>query len=370
MTNNAECLDEWLLLARCPGLGPLTAQRLLLRCGDAAGIIRASASLWREAGLSLAGCHWLQAPDRAALARDREWLAVAGRGLITRQDPRYPEALAAIPDAPAWLFTLGDTDLLASPAFAIVGSRNPSAAGLDHARGFASELARAGLVIVSGLADGIDAAAHAGALAADGMTVALCGTGLDRVYPARNRDLARQIGTNGLLVSEFPPGTAPKPGHFPRRNRLIAGLTLGCLVVEAARTSGSLITARLAMEYGREVFALPGSVHNPLARGCHRLIREGAKLVETTADILEEIAPLVPAGPASAAGQSSPDAGGAAPDPEYRELLDCLGHTPARVDDLVERTGLTPEAVSSMLLILELQGLIVSTPGGAFTRKT
>lgn len=364
----------WLILARTPGLGPRTLEALRARCGDSPdAILAARRGTWRDAGLPAAGCDWLAAPDATTIAEDQAWLAQPGHDLITRDDPRYPRLLAELPDAPAWLFTIGDTDLLAAPGFAVVGSRNPSRDGIEHARGFAAELAGAGLAVVSGLADGIDAAAHAGALDAEGMTVAVCGTGLDRVYPARNRELARRIAETGLLVSEYARGTPALRANFPRRNRIIAGLSVGVLVVEAARTSGSLITARLGRDHGREVFALPGSIHNPLARGCHRLIREGARLAESSADILAEIAPQLPrpaAGAAPSASPAEPDQGeAAAPDGEHQRLLACMGDAPVDVDTLVERAGLTPDAVSSMLLILELQGFVTSGPGGVFTRK-
>jgi DNA processing protein len=293
------------------------------------------------------------------------WLSQPGHHFLTADDPRYPRALLAIGET-APLFALGDPEVLQQRQLAIVGSRHPTPAGLDNTRDFAAELASRGLVITSGLALGVDGAAHEAALAAGGLTVAVCGTGLDRVYPARHRDLARRIAEHGVLISEFPPGTPPLPGHFPRRNRLISGLSMGVLVVEAALNSGSLITARTATGQGREVFAIPGSIHNPLARGCHRLIRDGAKLVESVDDILEEIAPQL--------GMFSPLARHSAATPEdaptiecgHRQLLTAIGFEPARVDTLVERTGLTAEAVSSMLLILELRGLVAQAPGGAY----
>lgn len=363
---------DWLVLTRTPGLGPRTMTALRRRCGDPAGILAAGTACWREAGLPSAGCAWLADPDTTRLDADQAWLEQDGHYLITTDDPAYPAMLRELPDAPPWLFAAGDTDLLGAPGFAVVGSRNPSRDGLEHAHGFAGELANAGLAVVSGLADGIDAAAHAGALDVDGMTVAVCATGLDRVYPARNRDLARRVAESGLLVSEFALGTPAQRGHFPRRNRIIAGLAVGTLVVEAARHSGSLITAHRALDYGREVFALPGSVHNPLARGCHRLIRDGARLVENVNDILEEIAPQLPAGAAPDAQPAPDTAIRTDPDalaPEYHSLLDCVGDRPVSVDELVERTGLTPDAVSSMLLILELQGFVTPGPGGVFTRN-
>ena len=225
------------------------------------------------------------------LEADLQWLQSPAHDLITATDPRYPERLGQLPGAPLALFTRGDPELLGRPQIAIVGARSATPQGLENAQAFAAELCRRGLVVTSGLALGVDAAAHRGALAAGGLTIAACATGLDRVYPARHRDLAHQIIEEGLLVSEFPTGVTARAESFPRRNRIISGLSLGVLVVEAANPSGSLVTARHAAEQGRELFAIPGSIHNPMARGCHRLIRDGAKLVETAADILEEIAP-------------------------------------------------------------------------------
>jgi DNA processing protein len=262
--------------------------------------------------------------------------------------------------------------LLSAPQLAMVGSRNPSVEGRRNAEEFAEYLTKCGLVITSGMALGIDAASHRGALKAGGGTVAVWGTGLDRPYPPRNRDLAEEIAAKGVVISEFPPGTPPLPMHFPRRNRIISGLAVGTLVVEAASQSGSLITARLASEQGREVFAIPGSIHNPMARGCHRLLREGAKLVQAGSDILEELAPLLGlefpvVATDSGAVQTTADA--APPeDPEYKLLLNSLDFAPTSVDALVERTGLTPDVVSSMLLMLELQGQVEASPGGRYSR--
>lgn len=247
----------------------------------------------------------------------------------------------------------------------MVGSRNPSVEGRRNAEEFAEYLAHCGLVITSGMALGIEAASHKGALKG-GTTVAVWGTGLDKPYPHWNRELAEEIAAKGLVLTEFPPGTPPLPTHFPRRNRIISGLSVGTLVVEAARQSGSLITARLANEQGREVFAIPGSIHNPMARGCHQLLRNGAKLVESAADIFEELAPQLDL-PRPAAAAT--DASGAAPeDPEYKLLLNSLDYAPTSVDALVERTGLTPDVVSSMLLMLELQGQVAASPGGRYSR--
>lgn len=293
----------------------------------------------------------------------------SGAQLVTLTDPAYPPLLKQIPDPPIALFARGDVSLLAQPQLAMVGSRNPSVEGRRNAEEFAAYLAQCGLVITSGMALGIDAASHKGALK-KGQTVAVWGTGLDKAYPPRNRELAEEIAAKGLVVTEFPPGTPPLPTHFPRRNRIISGLSVGTLVVEAARQSGSLITARLASEQGREVFAIPGSIHNPMAKGCHRLLRDGAKLVESAADILEELSPLLGLEAAPQPGaQPAPGAESAAPeDPEYKLLLNSLDFAPTSVDALVERTGLTPDVVSSMLLMLELQGHVEASPGGRYSR--
>jgi DNA processing protein len=295
-----------------------------------------------------------------------------GRHLAVAIDsPLYPPLLARLDDAPPVLFVDGDVAVLGEPQLAIVGSRNPTAAGRDTAFDFAAELARAGLTITSGLAAGIDTAAHEGALAAGGRTVAVCGTGLDITYPPANQALARRIAAAGAVVSEFPAGTPPRPENFPRRNRVLSGLALGVLVIEAAQRSGSLITARLAGEQGREVFAVPGSIHNPLARGCHRLIRDGAKLVESVADVLAELSPLAAAAGAAPPPQASDSArdSGRALDSEYEMLLNALGFEPVDVDTLVARTGYAASSVCSMLLILELRGEVESRAGGRCCRR-
>jgi DNA processing protein len=288
--------------------------------------------------------------------------------------------LAEIPASPAALFTVGDVDALWQPQLAVIGSRNPTAGGIENARDFAGTLARKGFAITSGLAVGIDGAAHRAALDAGATTVAVLGSGLDRIYPARNRGLAEDISKQGVLVSEFPPGTAPAREHFPQRNRIISGLSLGVLVIEAALNSGSLITARLAAEQGREVFALPGSIHNPLSKGCHRLIRDGARLVETDTEILQELAPLAGRLAASLRLQMDIETdeklvnSGAEPnladDPDYSQLWSCLGYDPLPMDTLITNSGLTAKAVSAMLLMLELRGRVEAHPGGAFSRKT
>nr|VFJ94971.1 MAG: DNA protecting protein DprA [Candidatus Kentron sp. LFY] len=255
------------------------------------------------------------------------------------------------------------------PQIAIVGSRNPTPTGQEIAFDFARKLARMGFVITSGLATGIDGAAHRGAIAGGGRTIAVMGTEIDRVYPARHRQLGLDIVRNGACISEFPLGTPPLAGHFPLRNRIISGLGLGILVVEATTRSGSLITARLAAEQSREVFAIPGSIHNPLSRGCHMLLRQGAKLVESASDILEEIGPqdILPSLETGAEPDAEPPRDSEL-DAKYRSLLDNLGFEPTSMDVLVERTGFTVEAISSMLLTLELGGLVASIPGGRYSR--
>lgn len=365
-------LRHWLALVRVPGLGPQLGQALLSRFGNVEAIFSASPAAWRESGAGDKSVEGLANPDWEGVDLDIDWLESERHTFVSVEDPNYPERLKEIPNPPLGLFCKGDVELLTSVQLAMVGSRNPSRTGMDLADDFASTLSGRGLVITSGLAMGVDAISHEAALRANGLTVAVCGTGLDRVYPARNKALAHAIADEGLLISEFPTGTPPARQHFPRRNRIISGLSLGTLVVEAARESGSLITARMAMEQGREVFAIPGSIHNPLARGCHRLIREGAKLVETAEDILEELAPLLPIVDNAAA--SAPPASGneAAPalDDDYQKLLEAMGFEPLDVNAIVERSGLTAESVSSMLLILELQGQVSLAPGGAYVRNS
>ncbi|MGH8457157.1 MAG: DNA-processing protein DprA [Stenotrophobium sp.] len=358
-----EELKSWLILIRAAGVGPVTVQRLIERFYTAQGALQAGPSGWRSIGLGGEPQTALSSPDLALIERDLEWLARDRRTLIPINDPRYPPLLRECTGAPAALFCQGDPDLLPLPQVAIVGARSASPQGLENARAFAAELARRGLVITSGLALGIDGAAHRGALEADGFTVAVCGTGLDRVYPAQHRELAHQIALRGLLISEFPPGTPVRPENFPRRNRIISGLALGVLVVEAARESGSLITARIASEQGREVFAIPGSIHSPMARGCHGLIRQGAKLVETAEDILEEIAPHI-AGAKPVLSRTA----AAELDPAHEKILGALGADTLGVDQLVERTGLNVDALSGALLTLELEGRIAAAAGGAYQR--
>jgi len=282
-------------------------------------------------------------------------------------DDNYPELLGQISRPPSKLFVRGEPGLLQMPALAIVGSRNPTQAGARNAFEFARHLGSMGFCIVSGLAEGIDTAAHRGALDAGAATIAFLGHGIDRVYPASNRDLAHDVAAHGALVSEFPLGTHPGRENFPQRNRLISGVSLGTLVVEAARRSGSLITARFAGEQGREVFALPGSIHNPLARGCHLLIRQGAKLVETADDIVTELAPLASHLLQNSLESTTRESTANTDDDEYGQLKKHLSHDPVGVDELVNNSGLTIEQVSSMLLILELEGVVESLSGGRYS---
>jgi DNA processing protein len=361
--------EQWLALLQAPGLGAARARSLADGFGGPGPAVRAGDEALRLAGLDAAGCKALRQPDRELLDRALDWLGRPGRGVLTLSCPGYPSLLAAIPDCPPVLFTVGDSSLLSGSLLAVVGSRNPTRPGEETATDFAASLCRSGLGVVSGLALGVDAAAHRGALEAGGVTVAVMGHGLDRVYPSRHRELAAQIAEQGVLVSEFLPGTPPVRENFPRRNRVISGLSLGVLVVEAAVRSGSLITARLAGEQGREVFAIPGSIHNPMARGCHRLIRDGAKLVETVEDLLEELG-----WDASSVGSVEADLNTVHAadflDDDYVTLLDAMGHDPAPVDVLVHRTGLTPQALSSMLLTLELRGIVHPVPGTGYVRAS
>ena len=332
----------------------------------------ADRAAWTQAGAPDAALDYLRAPDWRQVEQDLVWLERPGNHLLTLDDPRYPPLLRQIPYPPSLLFVHGDPSCPRAPQLAIVGTRNPTPLGRETAQRFAAHLAEAGLVITSGLALGIDAAAHQGALSsAGGRTLAVMGTSLDRVYPARHRDLAHAIAERGALVSEFPIGTPAAAGNFPQRNRLISGLALGVLVVEAAAQSGSLITARLANEQGREVFAIPGSIHNPLAKGCHALIRQGAKLVETATDIVEELGSLAAAGRADVPLVTAPSSATPAAqllDEEYRQVLTAMGDESVGIDLLVERCGLTAEALSSMLLILELEGYVAAIPGGLYSR--
>jgi DNA processing protein len=372
-----EELLAWLTLLRAPGLGAAGMRALLRDAGSARAACRGIRKFRQLAGLDQAGLDWITRPDAARLEADLAWLARPGHRLLRCDEVDFPPQLEVLPQPPAALFVAGDAAVLLGPQVAIVGARSASAQGLATARDFARTLSRAGLTVTSGMADGIDGAAHVGALEAGGKTVAVVGTGPDQVYPRKHHDLAARIVENGAIVSEFPPGTEARPGHFPRRNRLIAGLALGTLVVEAGLQSGSLITARLAAEAGKEVFALPGSIHNPLAKGCHRLIRDGARLVETAAEVIEALASTAQAQGAELRARLQaadvPETVSSGPpsrtqDPDYKALFAALGDVPASLDELAGRTGLAPAALSSMLLLLELDGVVAPAVNGRWQR--
>ncbi len=351
-------IKYWLALLRIPGIGSKTFIHCLQHY-QPEQLFQLPHSALIELGLKTNSIESLKSPDWQRVEQDLEWLQQAENDLVCIQDPLYPALLKETGSPPAVLFTRGNTELLKQPQIAIVGSRNPSVLGKQTAIDFAAALTRHGYTITSGLALGIDAASHQGALNAGGHTIAVTGTGLDRVYPATNKALATEIAEHGLLVSEFPPGTMAKANHFPRRNRIISGLCSGLLVVEAAKKSGSLITARLALEANREVFAIPGSIQNPLARGCNALIKEGAKLVENTEDIIEELVQY----------NQQPETFfteniKSTLDLEQQNLLNLILFSPTSVDCLVEESGLSVEIISSILLMLELQGYIATTPGG------
>ncbi|MBI3147873.1 MAG: DNA-protecting protein DprA [Betaproteobacteria bacterium] len=352
----------WARLLLTPGVGPRTAHALLRAFGSAETVLDASqASLSPIVGEELARA-LSEGPNAALLDHTLAWIDASGHHFLTWDDGQYPRALLQLPDPPPCLFYLGRPELLARPALAIVGSRNATAQGLENARGFAQALSQAGLTIVSGLAQGIDTAAHRGGLEGAGSSIAVLGTGIDRVYPAKNRDLAHRLAEQGGLLSEFPLGTPPTAGNFPRRNRLISGLSRGCLVIEATLNSGSLITARLALEQGREVFAVPGSIHSPFSKGPHRLLRDGAKLVETAQDVLEELGVLAARSPAE---EPSPVEGVSK---EHERLLAVLGHDPTTLDLLAQRSGLAVDQLAAWLLDLELSGRIQALPGGFYQR--
>lgn len=366
MRAGAAELLPWLRLTLTPGIGGETQRKLLRAFGPPDAIFNAGRSALGAVAGNQAASLLLDQDNSAALEQALAWAAQPAQHLVSLADAEYPQSLLQTPDPPTLLYVLGRLELLNSPALAIVGSRNPTPQGLGNAERFAAALADAGLTIASGLALGIDAGAHRGALARSGSTVAFVGTGIDRVYPANNRELAREISRRGAIVSEFALGTPPLAANFPRRNRLIAGFSRGTLVIEATVDSGSLITARIASEQGREVFAIPGSIHSPQSRGCHRLIKQGAKLVETVADVLEELrwstttggSPTDPAAP-DASLDAATDAG---------RILQSLGFDPFSLDEMVTRSGLTADRAAVVLLELELQGQIASMPGGRYQR--
>lgn len=359
-------LETWLRFSLISGLG-VRSQLLLLRAlGEPAAIFAASRAELKGLVSPVLGdaiIHAAQRLDYPELKVTTDWLADNNHALLTLNDARYPAQLLALPDPPTLLYTKGDLNLLKKPALSIVGSRNSTPQGIANAEAFARHLSSGGLCIVSGLASGIDAAAHRGGLAGRGSSIAVVGTGLDRIYPASNRDLAHQLAKNGLILSEFALGSPPIAGHFPQRNRIIAALGLGCLVVEAALGSGSLITARQAVDIGREVFAIPGSIHSPVAKGCHALIKNGAKLVESADDILAELC----FGNDLFSAPTTEEKSLAHIDSDT-SILEVLGWDPVDLDTLCARTSLTNAALCEILLGLELEGKLASLPGGRYQR--
>lgn len=353
-------LTAWLVLSHTPRLGPRTAEKLLQQFGSASAALECRHDISNKALRDA-----LTTPRQHAVDKDLKWLASCeSHHIIYLSSSGYPALLKNINNPPLVIYVNGDPNCLSLPQLGIVGSRNPSATGLETAHDFAFELANSGLTINSGLALGIDAAAHTGALHADAQTIAVIGSGLDTLYPTKNARLARRISQQGAVISEFPPGSKPIASNFPRRNRIISGLSVGILVIEAAFRSGSLITARLAAEQGREVFAIPGSIHNPMSRGNHRLIREGACLIETTHDIVSELTSLlgslvIPSKPSKNHPSST----------QNEPFMKFIDHDPVAIDTLISRSGLTAEHVSAMLSSLEIQGSIVALPGGRYCRS-
>ncbi len=356
-------LADWLRLTFAPGIGGETQRKLLSAFGPpdhifAVGVQALARTIPHKQAQQL-----LSHDSEEDIAKALAWAAEPSNIILTLADAAYPQRLLDAADPPTVLYVKGRVELLNAPALAIVGSRNASPQGEANAEAFAAALADTGLTIVSGLALGIDAAAHRGGLRGKGSTIAVIGTGIDRVYPARNQALAREIATAGAIISEFPLGTPALRENFPRRNRVISGLARGCLVVEAAERSGSLITARLAGEQGRDVFAIPGSIHSPLSKGCHKLIKQGAKLADDARDILDEL------GLTTATDQASTTSPvPAAPATAAVRLLDCIGFDPCDMEALAARSGLTAEKLYAILLQLELDGRIASLPGGRFQR--
>jgi len=373
---NTEELESWIRLWRVSGVGSKYFLKLLKSFDSPADVFKAPSSSLKQAGISqnLADAI-LDAKGNNSATPDLEWLNAADNHyIITIDCPEYPTLLKQTDNPPPILYVHGNLSIINDPQLAIVGSRNPTQSGMTSAYDFSKYLGQTGLCITSGLALGIDGSAHQGALDANAPTIAIIATGIDRVYPAKHRNLAHQIVETGAIISEFPVGTQPRSSNFPRRNRIISGLAHGTLVVEAALKSGSLITARLASEQGREVFAIPGSIHNPLAKGCHQLIRQGAKLVETAQDILEEMSAIIDLSQIDQVTiptnyeTSEITTHTNNEDPDHQLLLEKMGYDPISIDNLVVSTGFKPESIAAMLLILELQSQVSSNGGGTYTR--
>lgn len=351
-------LALWVALCNIHGLGNQGVCQLLKAFGGPAAIFAASYSQLRHIVSDAVAEKIRTGPNKVSTEATLEWLQTEQNHLITLADPNYPKALLEIPDPPPLLYAKGQTKWLNTHGIAVVGSRNSSPQGEKNAEDFSQALANHGYTIISGMALGIDGAAHRGALKANGATIAVVGTGLDIVYPARHRDLAHQIAERGLIISEFALGTPSKAQNFPRRNRIISGLSIGCLVVEANVQSGSLITARLAAEQGREVFAIPGSIHSPVSKGCHQLIKQGAKLVDNIQDVVDELGGISRENIFTELQTT----------PETNPLLDSMGFEPITMEALIERSGLTSDNLSAMLLVLELESKVASLPGGRYQR--
>lgn len=351
--------ESWLNLGLIDGLGDESKRRLLVAFGSPTDILSANTAALERVVSKQTAYNIAQGADAAKLAITCKWLEDPVNSVITLADSDYPGLLLNIPDPPPLLYLKGRRELLSSPALAIVGSRSATPQGLANAEAFAEAASNAGLCVISGMALGVDTAAHRGGLRGAAASIAVVGTGLDIVYPAKNRELAHELAKKGALISEFPLGTPAIGSNFPRRNRIISGMSRGCLVVEAALQSGSLITARQALEQGRDVFAIPGSIHSPLSKGCHAFIKQGAKLVESAQDILEELGYQFAANAANNTAE---------PGVEDSSLLRHLGHDATDIDTLCVRSGLTAEAVSAMLLTLELDGVVANLPGGRYQR--
>jgi DNA processing protein len=358
-TSSREDAPSWLRLTLVPGVSPGAQRALLNAFGTPDGVVRASRRDIAAASDDDVAALLTQGPDPTLLEDTLRWLDAPGHHLVALSDAHYPRALLQISDPPAVLYVSGRSEMLNVPAFAIVGSRNATPQGTQDAEAFGRALSQAGLAIVSGLALGIDSAAHRGGLAAAASSIAVMGTGPDIIYPRRNRELAEALAQKGCLVSEFPLRTPSVAGNFPRRNRLISGLARGVLVVEAALASGSLITARYALEQGRDVFAIPGSIHSPVAKGCHWLIKQGAKLVESADDILGELRWIAPGAPP----QSAP-----ALEEQCDPLLEAMGFAPMSIDQMAQRTGLGAAKLAAQLSRLEIEGRVAALAGGWFQR--
>lgn len=377
-------LQHWVSLLRVSGVGPKNFQKLLAAFGSPEAVFQANNASLKQAGISDSIADSIISYDKNLSIPDMEWLeASSDHRIVSIECEEYPALLKQISNPPPLLYVHGNLSVLNDPQLAIVGSRNPTQGGKTTAYDFANHLAKTGLCISSGLALGVDGLAHQGAVDADAPTIAVIATGIDRVYPAKHRELAHDIVKKGAIISEFPIGVQAKPENFPRRNRIISGLSHGTLVIEAALQSGSLITARTAMEQGREVFAIPGSIHNPLARGCHQLIRQGAKLVETAEDILEEMSPLIDLENIEINSEKSSKnnkhhvdqttpldsaTSNSLLDIDQQQLLELMGYDAVPIDTLVERAKQPVEQVSAMLLMLELQNYVSSSGNGTYTR--